>query len=447
MPWFDIFLVSFPEAIIVFTLGLSLIGYDIKKNFKLIALTALIHSFSSFFIRSLPIPYGLNTLVQIFVVILFLKIILKLNLRSTIIMMTSGLIILSIFESTNAVLFSKFSGIPISRITTDPILRTFVPYIHFIFLTFLIYFFNKKNITLTPLLYKLKSKSININISTTIFILIFGYITILVYVSLFLVHKQPFEAINNTVEFRILTILIIFFLIIMAFTLKKVVRMSENQTMVETQEIYMKNLNELYTSFRALRHDFANQVQVLCALINDKQFEQAKKYLDSMCQNITILSKAVKVPNPVITALLQTKSAQAETNNITFDLDIKNNFINLQMSDMELTRVLGNLLDNAFESTSVMPFEKRYVKLKTQVDNNLNIIQVSNTGIPISRDIIGHIFDSGVSTKSKHSGLGLSIVKKIIEKNKGDIGVKSDETETIFTIVLPFRKARKTNEH
>ena len=57
-------------------------------------------------------------------------------------------------------------------------------------------------------------------------------------------------------------------------------------------------------------------------------------------------------------------------------------------------------------------------------------------GIP--DDIIDSIFFPLVSSKEIASGLGLSIVKGIINQHHGSIDCSSDETGTTFTILLPI---------
>ncbi len=68
-------------------------------------------------------------------------------------------------------------------------------------------------------------------------------------------------------------------------------------------------------------------------------------------------------------------------------------------------------------------------------------IQVADTGMGISEEILPRIFEPFFTTKEKGTGLGLSIVQKIIRSMNGDITVKSKVGEgTVFTISLPKLK-------
>jgi signal transduction histidine kinase len=77
--------------------------------------------------------------------------------------------------------------------------------------------------------------------------------------------------------------------------------------------------------------------------------------------------------------------------------------------------------------------------LSGQIKDNLVEITVSDTGTGIPADNLERVFDPFFTTKEKGVGLGLSIVKKIIESNGGEIAVESETGKsTTFTISLPL---------
>ena len=57
------------------------------------------------------------------------------------------------------------------------------------------------------------------------------------------------------------------------------------------------------------------------------------------------------------------------------------------------------------------------------------MLKVSNTGDPIPRDILGNIFTAGYTTKdgTQHSGLGLFIVKQIVDRHGGQLDLVEPE--------------------
>jgi len=74
-------------------------------------------------------------------------------------------------------------------------------------------------------------------------------------------------------------------------------------------------------------------------------------------------------------------------------------------------------------------------------------IEVSDTGIGISKELLPRIFDPWVTTKAvgRGTGLGLSITHDVIERHGGTISVTSElGQETQFTIELPTAPAAET---
>ena len=110
-----------------------------------------------------------------------------------------------------------------------------------------------------------------------------------------------------------------------------------------------------------------------------------------------------------------------------------------------LTQLFSNLLDNAVKYTSQKVGEKK-VKVEIFKRENEIVIRVSDTGIGIPKDAIPHIFDKFYRSErfkvpgTGGSGLGLSIVRSIVEKHKGYIKVDSEEGKgTIFTVYFPIQ--------
>jgi two-component system NtrC family sensor kinase len=102
----------------------------------------------------------------------------------------------------------------------------------------------------------------------------------------------------------------------------------------------------------------------------------------------------------------------------------------------ELNQVWTNLIHNSIQA---MGNEGTLdVSIKSQKETVQIIITDSGSGIP--EEIVGNIFDPFFTTKpaGEGSGLGLDIVKKIVDKHDGEIFVKSRTGKTSFTVTLPL---------
>jgi PAS domain S-box-containing protein len=110
---------------------------------------------------------------------------------------------------------------------------------------------------------------------------------------------------------------------------------------------------------------------------------------------------------------------------------------------VEFARVMTKLLDNAIAFT---PYDGQ-VTVQTRTENGWAIISIEDTGVGISPEDLPHIFerfyraDQARSTDTGGSGIGLSIVQKVIEAHNGLIEVESVLGEgSKFTIRLPANK-------
>lgn len=66
------------------------------------------------------------------------------------------------------------------------------------------------------------------------------------------------------------------------------------------------------------------------------------------------------------------------------------------------------------------------------------MMKIKDNGFPIPQDEIETIFTPFVTYKQGGTGVGLAIVKKVIDLHYGTIQVSSDQNLTCFTIVLPI---------
>ncbi|NJN56183.1 MAG: GHKL domain-containing protein, partial [Leptolyngbyaceae cyanobacterium SL_5_9] len=102
----------------------------------------------------------------------------------------------------------------------------------------------------------------------------------------------------------------------------------------------------------------------------------------------------------------------------------------------ELVQVWSNLVNNAVQS---MNYQGKLAIATLQLDQHV-VVQITDTGEGISRDVQDRIFEPFFTTKAmgEGTGLGLSIVKNIIDKHHGRIEVESQPGRTVFRVWLPL---------
>jgi len=133
---------------------------------------------------------------------------------------------------------------------------------------------------------------------------------------------------------------------------------------------------------------------------------------------------------------------------LEFNLVIEENLPNPVLGDsVRLSQILFNFVSNAIKFTPAKgKVELRIALKRTERDQHIVELSVTDTGIGIPRDKIQDIFVPFVQTsndtarKYGGTGLGLTIVKKIIQLMNGEVTVESELGKgTRFSAVIPFR--------
>ena len=196
----------------------------------------------------------------------------------------------------------------------------------------------------------------------------------------------------------------------------------------------------LVDSMRANNHDFTNKLHVILGLIQMKMYDEATSYI----QNITMVQRETisKVMNcinePAIAALLIGKIARASELNVKFVLreGCYYSSADISLPSEVLVTVIGNLIENAFESMNDMNYDGQKELLFGMYSKpGALLITADDTGSGIADSNIGRIFENGFSTKGSGRGTGLYQVKNLIEAAGGKINVESQEgIGTSFTV-------------
>mgnify|MGYP001556961497 CR=1 FL=1 len=104
---------------------------------------------------------------------------------------------------------------------------------------------------------------------------------------------------------------------------------------------------------------------------------------------------------------------------VEFELDIAENVPLIPFDPGRMRQILNNLIRNAIESAGKNI--KVMITAAVTSGNEYLELLISDNGDGFAEDIIAHVFDPYVTTKSKGTGLGLPIVKRIIEEHGGTI--------------------------
>ncbi|PIU40137.1 MAG: hypothetical protein COT00_03250, partial [Candidatus Omnitrophica bacterium CG07_land_8_20_14_0_80_50_8] len=129
---------------------------------------------------------------------------------------------------------------------------------------------------------------------------------------------------------------------------------------------------------------------------------------------------------------------ELKLNNIDIQKDFPNNFPVILGDKKQIQEVFFNIIRNAAQA---MDKGEGKIVVSGFADSGNAVVRIVDNGSGIPQDKIGQIFNPFYTTKapSKGTGLGLFIVKQVIEKNKGTILVESEAgIGTTFTLRFPI---------
>lgn len=128
-------------------------------------------------------------------------------------------------------------------------------------------------------------------------------------------------------------------------------------------------------------------------------------------------------------------------NNIDIRKDFPPNFPIILADHKQIQEVLFNIIRNAAQA---MDKKEGQILVSGFADDGSAVVRISDNGIGIPQDKINHIFSPFYTTKGPNegTGLGLFIVKQVVERNKGAISVESEPgVGTTFTLRFPTAMA------
>ena len=213
---------------------------------------------------------------------------------------------------------------------------------------------------------------------------------------------------------------------------------------LEQQKKYILALEKNNNEIRKFKHDFNNIILGLDGYINNDDFdkEKLKKYFNSTIMNYNnnielndiVIAKLNSIKVSSLKSLITNKILVAQNNNIDVDINIQGEIHDFYTDEMQLSRVLGILLDNAIEASLEVTHDEKIEMNIIQIDKTTDI-QISNTfnntGTPIS-----DFNKEGFSTKGTNRGLGLSSAHEIANTLNMLLNTEIDENTFVQILTI-----------
>ncbi|MBZ8173307.1 GHKL domain-containing protein [Staphylococcus cohnii] len=211
-------------------------------------------------------------------------------------------------------------------------------------------------------------------------------------------------------------------IITISFSIIRQIQYKRNIKEIENYYKYTLQIEKINNEMRKFRHDYVNILSTLSDYIREDDMEGLRKYFneeiipmqDNMQMKTLKINGIENLKVREIKGLLTTKILQAQEKNIRLSIEVPEPIEKIDMPIINLSRVIGILLDNAIEASEKIEDDPliRIAFIKNEDDSVMFIIM--NKCKP-DMPRVHTLFQENYSTKGKNRGLGLSSLKEITD--------------------------------
>ena len=209
-------------------------------------------------------------------------------------------------------------------------------------------------------------------------------------------------------------------------TYLRLVRMQEEQAKQHLDEV-----RSIHNEMRGYKHDFHHHLQTLKGQLEAGETDRALAYLEQLDRSLQAVDTLQKTGNVTVDAILSAKLAQAKAAGIPVTVQA-NLPAQLLLSDLELSIVLGNLLDNAMEACGAAEGEK-FLRLTLCLKGKMLYCYLLNSA-GAKQKKLGALFKTA---KPGAHGFGLHRAAAIIEQHGGWIKCNSEDGAFTSEFLVP----------
>ena len=209
----------------------------------------------------------------------------------------------------------------------------------------------------------------------------------------------------------------------------------QNELHVLSEKI--SQVNQYMENMRVARHEYQNKLSTISGLLQMGAYEKAlavclsqAKASQSQLDSLNALKD-----RPTLSALILAKASKANELDVAFSIDCRSDLSRLskRLSEEQLCALIGNLAQNSLDA--VKGKEDGRVDIHISESECEYTIQIVNNG-PMVESELDTLCELGFTSKLSNSehGVGMHIVRSVVEQGRGHMELDSDELETAFTV-------------
>nr|WP_206529633.1 ATP-binding protein [Brevibacillus sp. SYP-B805] len=425
-------------------IGFAFFNLSIRPQWKKVLTFSCIMAAAGEVIAFFGIPYQLRILSLFVIMTLFLILFFKENMVLSVFISTSAFAVISLAELLVTMMFNAFQ-MTLNDVFHSPFYQYLgsFSYLGTLFLT--AFLLRKTRFDIRHLVPQKR------NNNYLFWLILVGSIEFLLILflntSFFMVlYNSDFLLILSTKQQAFLQLAIFVLFVIMILLFRSYLSQTITRVEEEAGTPYLQNIHDLLTAIRSIKHDAINHYTAIHGFLQQGMYELGKDYVKQQLQEAATVERLVEtsgqvvegIKSPAVTALFHSKMAICLADRIAFSIQVTNptQFSFIRTND--LIKVLGNLLDNAIRAAQQEVEENRFIRLVWSQNDTEQFLYIENSGPTIPQEKLARIFELGFTTKRNgEGGVGLAVVKHVIDRYGGDISVRSDNGITSFRIAFP----------
>ena len=198
----------------------------------------------------------------------------------------------------------------------------------------------------------------------------------------------------------------------------------------------------LYEETRSIRHEMKNHLTLLEQYIQSGRSDEAQEIIETLRGRIETQAVQIQSPNETLNFILNTSLAQAASLKIRTKVLVEESRI--QLSDLDLYSLMGNMLNNAIEALSRLPEEMRDLYIELSRKGGYTAILVRNR-------VLGSALADNPNLKTTkenadHHGFGLRIIRDVAERNGGMTDIFEQDGYFNVQVLIPAGEEESIDE-
>ncbi len=198
-----------------------------------------------------------------------------------------------------------------------------------------------------------------------------------------------------------------------------------NEELIESETRYFESTADANNKIRAMKHDMKNNTQVLLLLLENREYDKMREYLEEMGQNIISADISAHTGNTIADAIISEKKDDAEKKGIT--LKVSGTITGVEFTPVDMCKILANMLDNAIEAVSDERFcdlDPSYKVVDLKFKRTEKFFMITQTNPCVEKPDIREGIIQTIKADVLNHGFGIKSIKDAAAAYGGELSLE-----------------------